>query len=99
LPTADIPCTNLKFALKQLLVPRGNYNIFHEYYQALVQALFEQGASRNVYCVNIDAVIATLLLKILWPSYRAGKFPESAMENAAFTIFLYARTGSRHCLR
>ena len=36
------------------------------FYRALVQALFDAGVSRNVYCVNIDAVIAALLLKMLW---------------------------------
>src|SRR4029453_8736681 len=65
--------------------------IFHDYYRALVQALFDAGVSRNVYCVNIDAVIAALLLKILWQPYRVGAFPEQAMETAAFTIFLYPR--------
>ena len=28
--------------------------------------------SRNVYCVNIDAVIAALLLKMLWQPYGDG---------------------------
>ena len=53
--------------------------------------MFDVGVSRTVYCVNIDAVIATLLLKILWQPYRAGTFPESSLETAAFTLFLYAR--------
>jgi hypothetical protein len=57
----------------------------------LVQALFDAGVSRTVYCVNIDAVIAALLLKILWQPYRSGTFPEQALETAAFTIFLYPR--------
>lgn len=77
--------------LKKLLADRDDYNIFHEYYQELVQALFEQGVARNVYCGNIDAVIAALLLKMLWPAWRAGEFTEGEMENAAFTVFLYAR--------
>jgi succinyl-CoA synthetase alpha subunit len=74
-----------------LLARRGDYNAFHEYYRALVQALFKAGVSRTVYCVNIDAVIAALLLKMLWQPYREGALPEAALETAAFTIFLYAR--------
>ena len=74
-----------------LLAERGEYNVFQQYYRELVQALFDVGVSRTVYCVNIDAVIATLLLKILWQPYRAGTFPESSLETAAFTLFLYAR--------
>ena len=77
--------------IRGLFEKRGEYNAFHAYYQALVQALFDAGVSRTVYCVNIDAVIAALLLKILWRPYRSGTFPEQAMETAAFTIFLYPR--------
>ena len=44
--------------VRELFAKRGEYNVFHEYYHALVQALFDTGVSRNVYCVNIDAVIA-----------------------------------------
>jgi succinyl-CoA synthetase alpha subunit len=77
--------------VRELFEKRGEYNVFHEYYHALVQALFDSGVSRNVYCVNIDAVIAALLLKILWQPYRRGTFSEKALETAAFTIFLYPR--------
>ena len=74
-----------------LMRQRGEYNVFQDYYRALVQALFDAGVSRTVYCVNIDAVIAALLLKILWQPYRSGACPASALETAAFTLFLYAR--------
>ncbi len=77
--------------VRELFRKRGEYNVFHDYYHALVQALFDAGVSRNVYCVNIDAVIAALLLKILWQPYRSGAYPEQALETAAFTIFLYPR--------
>ena len=74
-----------------LMRDRGEYNVFHDYYRALVRALFDAGVSRTVYCVNIDAVIAALLLKMLWQPYRSGAFPAAALETAAFTLFLYAR--------
>ncbi|HEY2818741.1 MAG TPA: CoA-binding protein [Casimicrobiaceae bacterium] len=77
--------------VRELFAKRGEYNVFHEYYHALVQALFDAGVSRTVYCVNIDAVIAALLLKMLWEPYRRGTFAEQALETAAFTIFLYPR--------
>jgi citrate synthase len=77
--------------LGELYAQRGEYNVFHEYYRALVQALYDAGISRNVYCVNIDAVIAALLLKILWQAYRSGAATEGALETAAFTLFLYGR--------
>jgi succinyl-CoA synthetase alpha subunit len=74
-----------------LFTQRGEYNVFHEYYHELVEALFKGGVSRNVYCVNIDAVISGLLLKVLWRPYRSGALTDDALETAAFTIFLYAR--------
>jgi len=77
--------------VRALFAQRGEYKIFHDYYHAFVQALFDAGVSRNVYCVNIDAVIAALLLKMLWQPYRNGTFSEQALETAAFTIFLYPR--------
>jgi citrate synthase len=77
--------------LRELFTERGEYNAFHEYYRALVEALHEAKVSRNVYCVNIDAVISALLLKILWRPYCSGALSGGALETAAFTIFLYAR--------
>jgi len=77
--------------IARLFEQRGEYNVFHAYYRELVQALFAAGVSRNVYCVNIDAVIAALLLKMLWQPIRRGEFAEHALEAAAFTLFLYPR--------
>lgn len=77
--------------LHERLAERGETNAFHAYYRHLVRALFEAGVSRTVYCVNIDAVIAALLLKMLWRPFRAGTLSAGALESAAFTIFLYAR--------
>jgi ABC-type glucose/galactose transport system permease subunit len=41
-------------------------------HRQLVQALYETGASRYVFCVKVDAVIAALLLAVLWKDYRSG---------------------------
>jgi hypothetical protein len=75
----------------ELLAKRGEHNVFHDFYHAVVEELYASGVSRNVYCVNIDAVIAALLLKLVWPAYRGGRFDAAALESAAFTVFLYAR--------
>ncbi len=77
--------------IADLFRERGESNVFHDFYNVLVQTLFDCGITRNVFCVNIDAVIATLLLKLLWPRYRSGDFSEEAMEMAAFTAFLFGR--------
>ncbi len=101
---AKIPCVNhpvfkgkpvnydpREVFVADLFKQRGEYNLFHDYYHSLVQALFDKGVSREVYCVNVDAVIAVLLLKILWKPYREGRFSDSTMETAAFTTFLFGR--------
>ena len=77
--------------VRNLFEQRGEYNVFHDYYRKLVQALYDENATRNVFCVNVDAVIASVLLKMLWPRYRAGALSERALETAAFTVFLYGR--------
>jgi hypothetical protein len=70
---------------------RGDYNVFHAYYRELVQALYDTGATRYVFCVNVDAVIAALLLALLWPDFRTGRLTRRDLENAAFNVFLYGR--------
>ena len=69
----------------------GRYNVFHAFYRELVQALHEEGASPYVFCVNVDAVIAALLLGMLWSDYRSGELGERDLETAAFNVFLYGR--------
>ncbi|HEY0855879.1 MAG TPA: CoA-binding protein [Albitalea sp.] len=70
---------------------RGDYNIFHAYYRELAQALYDVGATPYVFCVNVDAVIAALLLALLWGDFKAGSLSERDLETAAFTVFLYGR--------
>jgi succinyl-CoA synthetase alpha subunit len=77
--------------IAELFERRGEANAFHAFYRELVQALYDAGVSRNVYCVNVDAVIAALLLKMLWQPLRQGEIDTAELETAAFTIFLYPR--------
>jgi len=41
--------------------------------------------------VNVDAVIAVILLKMVWQPFKAGKITEKEIETAAFTTFLFGR--------
>ena len=77
--------------IAEYMARHGRYNVFHAFYRELVLALHEQGASPYVFCVNVDAVIAALLLALLWPDYQAGRLSERDLETAAFTVFLYGR--------
>ena len=77
--------------IAEFLEKRRSYNVFHSFYRELVQALYDTGSSRYVFCVNVDAVIAALLLALLWKDFQSGSLSRSDLENAAFTVFLYGR--------
>ncbi len=77
--------------VSKLFDERGSYNIFLDFYHQLVRALFEAGVTKNVFCVNVDAVIAVILLKSVWKNFRDGTITEKDIENAAFTTFLFGR--------
>lgn len=77
--------------VRDLFRKKHTTNVFLDYYHHLVEALFKVGVSKNVYCVNIDAVIATILLKMLWKPFTDGEIDEASLERSAFTVFLYAR--------
>ena len=77
--------------IARFMIERGDYNIFHAFYGELAQALYDVGATPYVFCVNVDAVIAALLLALLWTDFRSGELTERDLETAAFTVFLYGR--------
>ena len=77
--------------VRELIKKRGAYNIFLEFYHQMVEALAKVGVSRNVYCVNVDAVIAVILLRKLWEPFIAGQISEAELEYAAFTVFVFGR--------
>lgn len=74
-----------------LFEEKGIYNIFLDFYHDLVQSLFDFKVSTNVYCVNVDAVIAVILLKMVWEAFNSGKMSDKEVETAAFTTFLFGR--------
>lgn len=103
-PPEPIPCINhpvfrgqavnldpREERLRSLLLSQGLRNPFLEFYHHLVEQLFSIGATRNVFCVNVDAVIATLSLELFWPQWQAGEVSPEAMQDAVFRLFLYGR--------
>jgi len=69
----------------------GIGNIFWDFYHDLVHSLFENGVSANVYCVNIDAVIAVISLKLMWGDFLKKKISDKEMQKIGFIIFLLGR--------
>ncbi|MBI9072090.1 MAG: hypothetical protein JEY94_10855 [Melioribacteraceae bacterium] len=74
------------------LEKRDVYNVFLDFYHKLVKELFNEGATRNVFCVNVDAVLAVLTLKLVWKDFASGKISKQQIQNLVFTLFLYGRS-------
>ncbi|MEM1413504.1 MAG: CoA-binding protein [Myxococcota bacterium] len=68
---------------------RGEANVFHDFYRTLVRVLHDEGVTRNIFAVNIDAVIAAALLKTMWP--RRAALAPGQLEDAAFHLFVFGR--------
>jgi hypothetical protein len=75
-----VNCDPRERFIAEFMAKRGDYNVFHSFYRELVQALYDTGATRYVFCVNVDAVIAALLLAVLWKDYRSGALSEKDLE-------------------
>ena len=103
-PPPPIPCINhpvfkgkpvnvdpREVRIGELLKQQGISNPFLAFYHRLVQQLYKVGATRNVFCVNVDAVLATLSLELFWPQLQAGTVTTETMQDAVFRLFLYGR--------
>ncbi|PID57284.1 MAG: CoA-binding protein [Ignavibacteriae bacterium] len=77
--------------VSNILSKRKSYNVFLDFYHFLVKELFNEGATRNVFCVNVDAVLAVLTLKLVWNDYKAKKMTKQQIQDIVFTLFLYGR--------
>ncbi len=71
---------------------RGVYNAFWEFYHLLAQALYDEGVTKNVFCVNVDAVLAVITLKLVWKDLQSGRLSLHQVQDLAFTLFLFGRT-------
>ena len=100
-----VPCVNHPVFKGQSvnLDPREDYvrgrlqeagigNVFLEFYHHLVEQMFHQGVTRNVFCVNIDAVLACMSLKLAWRDLKDGSMTDRQIQDLVFTLFLYGRT-------
>ncbi len=78
--------------IRKYLEARNIKNVFWNFYHNLVEQLFNIGATKNTYCVNIDAVIAVISLKLMWKSFSNGKLTTENLQDIGFLIFLFGRT-------
>ncbi len=78
--------------IRKELRDRNISNVFLDFYHHLVQELHEQGVTKNVFCVNIDAVLAVISLKLVWKQLGSGKLKGEQIQNLVFTLFLFGRS-------
>jgi citrate synthase len=78
--------------VQKKLKEHGVYNVFLDFYHHLVQALFDEGASKNVFCVNVDAVLAVITLKLVWGDLRDERMTMKQVQDLVFILFLYGRS-------
>ena len=75
----------------ELNLKKGILNPFHQFYKNLVIDLHEVGATRNVFCVNVDAVIATSSLGLFWDQMKSGAVTKQEMQDLVFIMFMLGR--------
>ncbi len=77
--------------VRSLLERKGITNVFLDFYHQLVRQLFAEGATRNVFCVNVDAVIAVITLKLVWKDLKEGRLTLRQVQEVGFLLFLFGR--------
>jgi citrate synthase len=77
--------------VRGLLEQQGITNVFLDFYHHLVKELFAEGITKNVFCVNVDAVIAVITLKLVWKDLREGRITLKQVQEIGFLLFLYGR--------
>jgi len=74
------------------LEKKGIYSIFLEFYHKIAREMYEQGATRRVLAVNVDAAVATIWLGITWPLLRQKKITEQRAADIPFLAFALGRS-------
>ncbi len=77
--------------IAKTLEEKGLYNVFYDFYHRLVKALKAAGLSRNVWAVNLDAVIACVVLGICWPALKEKRITSDRVCDIAFMLFALGR--------
>lgn len=88
---ADVNIDPREDFVRKEMESKGIYNIFLDFYHKLVTELFNEGATKNVFCVNVDAVLSVISLKLIWKSLQSGTATKAQVQDLAFILFLIGR--------
>ena len=73
------------------LSQNGLSNIFLEFYHGLAHRLKEIGVARNVWAVNLDGAIASVVLGICWEALKEKRITVRRACDIAFSVFAIGR--------
>jgi len=69
----------------------GRTNVFLDFYHALAEALKDNGSTRNVLAVNVDAAIACVWLGICWKRLKDKQMTVQRIRDIPFIAFALGR--------
>jgi citrate synthase len=78
--------------IRQELESKAIYNVFLDFYHHLVRELFHEGATEQVFCVNVDAVLAVITMKLIWNDYQEKRLDMKQVQDLVFVLFLLGRS-------
>ncbi|MHC4241475.1 MAG: citrate/2-methylcitrate synthase, partial [Planctomycetota bacterium] len=77
--------------ISNYLKEQGIRNVFLEFYHMLAHRLKEIGIARNVWAVNLDACIASLVLGMSWKALKEKRITMRRVCDIAFMLFALGR--------
>jgi succinyl-CoA synthetase alpha subunit/citrate synthase len=78
--------------IRKELENKDIYNVFLDFYHHLVRELFREGATEQVFCVNVDAVLAVITMKLIWNDYQEKRLNIKQVQDLVFVLFLIGRS-------
>jgi citrate synthase len=78
--------------IRKELESKDIYNVFFDFYHQLVQELFREGATEQVFCVNVDAVLAVITMKLIWSDFQEKRLDVKQVQDLVFVLFLLGRS-------
>lgn len=78
-------------AICAFLRESGRTNVFLDFYHALAEALKDNGSTRNVLAVNVDAAVACVWLAICWRRLRDRQMTLRRATDIPFIAFAFGR--------
>ncbi len=78
--------------IRKEMESKNIYNMFLDFYHELVRELFREGATEQVFCVNVDAVLAVITMKLIWNDYQEKRLDVKQVQDLVFVLFLLGRS-------